>query len=120
MVVSFVNCDSFRPDCVGLESGSSAKVVDGVEGFGSRFATLLDSASKSSSSRFLFRLLVWLKIDLRPFWTFRVQEGAMFAGLPLRLPSSCKISKFGKFNVLAYRYSYDFPDSDCLNLEWFS
>ena len=67
IVVSLVNCDSFRPDCVGLESGSSAKVVGGVEGFGSRFATRLDSASKSSSSRFLFRLLAWLKIGLRPF-----------------------------------------------------
>jgi len=42
----------------------------------------------------------------------------MFAGLPLRLPSSCKISKFVKINVSTYRY--DFPDSDCLNLEWFS
>jgi len=34
------------------------------------------------------------------------------------LPSSCKISKFGKINVLTYRY--DFPDGNCLNLEWFS
>src|SRR5947208_17060333 len=77
IAVSFANCDSLSPDCVGLESGRSVKVAGGGESFASSSATRVHSAPKSSSSRFLFKLFGRLNGSLSPFCALRAQDGAM-------------------------------------------